>query len=99
MSKTTNTLTEIPNWSYVVIPEIRRTAMKCFNVEFNIGSGVVVLDGMGNNHILQGSLGCMPVDGRTFQWMMNEDRKEAFFKGLDGGGQISEATEEGPVEG
>lgn len=62
-------INELPNWSYIAVPTIRRTALYCFSV----GNVARVLDDVGNCHSLPNNV---VLTGKLYQMMSAMDRYE-----------------------
>lgn len=67
-------INELPNWSYIAVPTIRRTALYCFS----IGNVARVLDDVGNCHSLPNNTECVVLTGKLYQMMVGMDRYEDY---------------------
>lgn len=65
-------ISELPNWSYVAVPTIRKSALYCFS----IGGVSHLLDDIGFAHIVADNTDVVPLNGKLFQAMVRMDRYE-----------------------
>lgn len=92
-----NRLEDIPNWSYVMLPDLQAYGVKTFNA----GPFVCVLDALGHVHHVSRSALAIPLTGRMYQTMIKvgqarENRQEEVEAGkpVTGAALLQKAVEE-----